>query len=98
MLLRIKYTGYVSDYDRRTRPPSTADFGLVCIPVSMQSYIENVEGDMDAFNTQDEQHVGALSTDEMPAIDRAELIECVWTVVTPDGRILELMGLEVEPV
>lgn len=96
--LRLKITNVdMNGYCGREHHPHPSDIGLIVTPVKLESFVTLAADGDDAGGTDDFQptnpnHLCVLAT---PTDDDG--VWQVWTVVTKDGRVLEVMDFEVQP-
>ena len=104
MLLRIKSVDMYG-FNGRTHHPSKNDEGLLVSPIKMEAWTCSAECDYEraiesesvhgTTLTEEARHAVEYEIDEGPTSSE-DVIMRVWTCVTREGRLLELMDYEVE--
>lgn len=88
-------------YNGRDHHPENSDIGLTVVPIKMDVQFYQ-EDESQPLLQQESANGFFLNPDALPYLfgktEEESGIECCWTCVTEDGRILELMDFEVERV
>lgn len=96
MKFRIRYVD-MDGYCGREKHPERSDLGLLVTPVRLEAMAMDHKGDLvdvvekdDALTEEGKHAVGSYLD------DGESTIEWLWVCATKDGRILHLMGHELE--
>lgn len=84
----------MNGYCGRDHHPQPSDIGLIVVPVRMDVVHNDEEGDETSFENLD----GVTQDDAFLLHEDHDNLSTVWTCVTRDGRILQLMGHELSEV
>ncbi len=94
-IVRVDMDGY----NGREHHPERTDVGLVVTAVKMETQYFSETGDWgEVIDKRGDVYPPALRALNGTSDTSWDCVETVWTCVTEDGRVLELMGHEVEEV